>query len=401
MLAVGACLGMAAWALPVLFVHRTGGSEPVVARDSLVIDTVRRGTLERSVAAAGKLAADRIRIVATVADGIVSDVPVRAGARVDAGTVIARLENPDLDVAVADAAAQLDASRAEVRSAREEAAGTRLDAESVLRTARAEDARAAVEAHADTQLHERGLIGELQYRSALIKASEDRDLVAIAHLKIAVGSSVADAKIAAAQARVDQLSSLLAARRAQRATLVVRAGAAGIVESVAVDPGQRVASGAEFARIAGEHDLKAVLQVAESDMRGVMSGLRARIVAGNVTAIGRTVRIAPAAQNGSVAVDVALEGLPPSARPDQNIDGTIVFERVERALSVARPASAIDGSHVTMYRLDHDGTRVYRTNVSLGAGSPDRARILSGLSAGDRVIVSDSSALTAPVIRIQ
>lgn len=396
-----ALAALAAFMLPVLFAHRSA-AEPSVARASLTIDTVSAGPLERSVTAAGILEPDRVRVVATVADGIVQTVSIRPGSRVAADTIIARLDNPDLAVAVADSAAQLAAANADVRSARAEAAGASLDRATILRSARAEDARASVEASADTSLHAQGLVGDLQYRSALIKSSEDHDLVALAHSKISVGAADAAAKVAAAQARVEQFSAALAARRAQLETLAVRAGAAGVVQSVAVDPGQRVTSGSELARIADERSLKAVLQVAESDVRGVAPGLQARIVASDAgTMRGRVSRIAPAAQNGTVAVDVVLEGLPQGARSSQNVDGTIVISRVAQALSLARPATVADAGPVMLYRLDRDGTHAYRTAVRVSAGSDDRARIRSGLHAGDRVIVSDTSAFEAPILRIQ
>jgi multidrug efflux pump subunit AcrA (membrane-fusion protein) len=396
-----ALVAIAAWTLPALYARRPA-AEVAVSRDSLVIDTVTHGTLERSVTAAGVLVPDRVRIVATTADGIVADLPIRAGTRVTADTTIARLENPDLKVAVIDASAQLDAARADVTSAREEAAAARLDEKAALRSARAENARASVEAVSDSELHRRGLIGDLQYRTAIIKSSEDRDLVAIANSKISVGAADADAKVAAAQARVDQFAASLAARRAQEATLIVSAGAPGIVQSVVVDPGQRVASGTELARIAGDRDLKAVLQVAESDMRGVVPGLRTRIVASEGSSVAaRVARIAPAAANGTVAVDVALEKLPPGARADQSVDGTIVIDHMPNVLSIARPVAASGDGLVALYRLDHDGTRAYRTEVRLGSGSDARARVLSGLAAGDRVIVSDTSAYDAPTLRIQ
>jgi HlyD family secretion protein len=403
-LAIGALVavggGAALWSGPSLLWRRTAEG-PAVARTSLVIDTVTRGTLENDVSAAGVLVPDRVRIVASNADGIVADLAVRPGSRVSADTTIARLENPDLNVAVVDAAAQLAAARADVQSARAEAAAARLDEDSVLRSARAEDARASVEASSDTDLHRSGLIADLQYRAAVIKSSEDHDLVAIAQSKISAGEADSAAKIASAQARVDQLAAELAARQAQLDTLVVRAGAAGVVQSVAVDPGQRVTSGTEFARIAGDHDLKAVLQVAETDVRGVAPGQRVRVTASDAgAAIGRVTRIAPAAQNGTVSVDVSLDALPGGARADQNIDGTIVLDRIPHALSLAHPATASDASRAALYRLDRDGTHAYRTEVILASGSDDRARIVRGLNAGDRVIVSDTSSFDAPTLRI-
>jgi HlyD family secretion protein len=342
-----------------------------------------------------------VHVVASLADGVALGAPVRAGTRVSADTMLVRLANPDLAVAVVDAQAQLAAARAEVRSARAEADATRLDEDAALRSARAENEGAEVEYSADRDLSRQGLIGDLQTRSAQIKAAEDRDLVTIARDKIVSGGADSAAKIAVSQARVDQLTAELAARRAQLATLVVRAGASGTVQSIAIDPGQRVSSGTEIARIADDRDLKAVLQIAESDVRGVAPGQLVRIVASDAgQTLGRVTRLAPAAQNGTVAVDVALDRIPPGARADQNVDGTVIIRRAANVLSLARPANANDGSRIALYRLDRDATHAYRTEVTLGYGSDDRVRILSGLNAGDRVIVSDTSALDAPILRI-
>ncbi len=389
-----------AWLLPGLFARRAA-NEPTIARDGLVVDTVTRGTLERSVTAAGVFVPDRVHVVASLADGVALGAPVRAGTRVSADTVLVQLANPDLAVAVVDAQAQLAAARAEVRSARAEADATRLDEDAALRSARAENDGAEVEYSADRDLNRQGLIGDLQTRTAQIKAAEDRDLVTITRDKIASGGADAAAKVAVAQARVDQLAAELAARRSQLATLVVRAGASGTVQSIAIDPGQRITSGMEIARIADDRDLKAVLQIAESDVRGIAPGERVRIVASDAgQTLGRVTRLAPSAQNGTVAVDVALDRIPPGARADQNVDGTVVIRRAANVLSLARPANANDGSRIALYRLDRDATHAYRTEVTLGYGSDDRVRILSGLNAGDRVVISDTSAFDAPTLRI-
>lgn len=216
--AVLVAVGAGIWAVPVLF-ERHGGGGPAVARDSLVIDVVRRGPLERDVVAGGTLAPDRVHVVATIADGSIAMVPVRPGTHVEAGSVIATLANPDLAVAVEDAAAQLDAARAEVRSAREAAAAAHLDAESVLRTASAASARASQTARSYIKLYAGGLVGELQYRGSLIDRGEKRDLLTIARSQIGVGTAAAAAaKVAAAQAKVDELAATLAERRAQLAS---------------------------------------------------------------------------------------------------------------------------------------------------------------------------------------
>jgi len=397
--ALAAFFALAILTLPWLL--RRSPAVPVLDRGTLIVDVARRGTLVRAVQAPGQLVPDRVQVVATSADGIVDDLPIRAGSHVDAGDVVAVLQNPDLEAAVVDVRAQLDAANADLRSVREEASASQLDQEATYRSAQAEATRSSEEARSYTKLHAAGLVGDLPFRETLIKADEDRGLRAIAYRKIAVDAAGADAKVAAADARVAQLQAQLQARRAEVETLVVRAGSAGIVQSVAVERGARVAAGTEIARIAEARDLKAVLAVAETDVHGIVPGMPASLdTNGGGTLVGHVARIAPAAQNGTIAVDVTLDAAAHGLRPDQSVDGTIELSRVRDAVSIARPANAGDNTTVMLYRLSRDGTRAVRTAVRLGTGSLDRVGVLSGLAPGDSVIISDTSTYDAPLLRI-
>jgi HlyD family secretion protein len=103
-------------------------------------------------------------------------------------------------------------------------------------------------------------------------------------------------------------------------------------------------------------------------------------------------RIDPAVQNGTVTVDVTLEGeLPRGARPDLSVDGTIQVERLDNVLHVGRPAYGQANSTVGLFRLTADGTEATRVNVRLGRTSVNTVEILGGLQPGEKVIISDMS----------
>ena len=58
------------------------------------------------------------------------------------------------------------------------------------------------------------------------------------------------------------------------------------------------------------------------------------------------------AHDGTVAVDVALDGaLPKGARPDLSVDGTIELDRLRNALYVGRPAYGDPGTVVGLFKL--------------------------------------------------
>jgi HlyD family secretion protein len=190
-------------------------------------------------------------------------------------------------------------------------------------------------------------------------------------------------------------------RRAELAALQVKAGRTGVLQSTAVQPGQQVTPGTVLARVADPTRLKAELRVPETQARDVAIGLPANVDTRNGVVAGRVVRVDPAVVNGTVLVDVALEGeLPRGARPDLSVDGTIVIEQLDDVLTVGRPAFGQPDSRVTLFKLSPDGDTATRVAVQLGRGSVHRIEVIEGLQEGDRVILSDMSTWDA-VDRVQ
>jgi multidrug resistance efflux pump len=377
--------------------------EPVLQRDSVVTDVVQRGPFAQSVRASGQLVSDRVFVVAAAGDGVVVSLPIRPGTVLSPQTVVATLANPDLEAAVINAQAQLGAAQAELGSVREQAGGTHLDLIAARTAAIAQAGEDANQAGADAELHAQGFIQDLVYREAVIKAEASHALVAIATEKIAVDAAQSRAKIAEAQAHVAQFQSELDASRQRLSTLTVRAGAAGVVQSVAIETGARLSAGAQIAEVADQRDLKAVLDVPETEAHSVAVGMPALIRIQSQSVAGHVVRINPSAQSGSVAVDVVPdESFPNGARPESSVDGTIRLTTERIAVSIARPAAAVDGQTTAVYRLVDGGTRAIRTLVKFGIGTDDRITILSGLAPGQTVIISDTSAVgDASSIRLQ
>jgi len=94
-----------------------------------------------------------------------------------------------------------------------------------------------------------------------------------------------------------------------------------------------------------------------------------------------------------VTVDVTIDDpLPPGARPDLSVDGTIILENLKDVLYVGRPVHGQSDSTVGLFKIDPDGSEAQRVNVKLGRSSVNQIEILDGLKVGDKVILSDMSA---------
>jgi len=208
--------------------------------------------------------------------------------------------------------------------------------------------------------------------------------------KIAVDSS--QSRLLAAKSQVDQAKATYGLRISQSQSLRVRAGITGVLQLVPVEEGQNVAIGTNVARVADPKKLKAEVKIAETQAKDIVIGQKATIDTRNGVVTGHVSRIDPSVQNGTVTVDAVFdEPLPPGARADLSVDGTIELENLKDVLYVGRPVHGQQDSTISLFKITPDGSEATRTNVKLGRSSVTTIEVLSGLQVGDKVILSDMS----------
>src|SRR6185503_12879657 len=162
-------------------------------------------------------------------------------------------------------------------------------------------------------------------------------------------------------------------------SLHVRAGIDGVLQRVEVQAGQRVAAGTILARVARPDRLKAEVRVAETQAKDLLAGQRAEIDTRTGVVAARVARIDPAASNGTVLVDLGIDGpLPAGARPDLTVDATIELERIADVVSVARPVRAQEHAAGSVFRVSADGKHAKRVNVEFGRASTTAIEIRRG-----------------------
>ncbi len=368
---------------------------PTVERATVWIDTVKRGPMLRQVRGLGTLVPvdEARRWVPASTQGRVERIVLRPGVQVTPDTIVLELSDPQVQQALNDADQQLRASEADFNSLK-----ARLDAETLNQRAqaaivRADFQNAQTEREMNEGLAKDGLVSTLVLRQSVVRAESLKTRDAIETDRLKVSAQSARAQLASAQALVDQRKSNLALRRQQVDQLRVRAGMSGVLEQVPVEVGQQVAPGTNLVRVADPTRLKAELRIAETQAKDLTIGQIAQVDTRNGIIPGKVIRIDPAATNGTVTVDVALEGpLPRGARPDLSVDGTIELERLDNVLFVGRPAFGQEQSTVGLFKLDKDTGEATRAQVQLGRSSVNTIEILGGLAEGDEVVLSDMSA---------
>ncbi|MBC8123316.1 MAG: HlyD family efflux transporter periplasmic adaptor subunit [Gemmatimonadaceae bacterium] len=363
---------------------------PSVERSTIWVDTVRRGPMLRAVRGLGKLVPEQIRWVPALSSGRVERILARPGAAVRPDTVLLVLSNPELQQSAVDAQLQLKAAEAEAVNLKVELTSQQLNQRAQAAIVQSDYKQAMLQAAVNEELATQGLISQLTVRLSRVKVEELATRNTLELQRIKISQEAIRSRLAVQQTKIAQLRNLTALKQSQIEALRVRAGIDGVLQQLPVEVGQQVTPGTNLARVADPRRLKAELKIAETQAKDVQLGQVALIDTRNGTVSGRVKRIDPAVLNGTVTVDVSMDGnLPGGARPDLSVEGTIELERLRDVLYVGRPAFGQAMSTVELFKLEKDGENAVRVPVKLGRSSVTTIEILKGLEAGEQVILSD------------
>lgn len=365
---------------------------PSVERATLWIDSVARGTMVRQVRAPGTLVPEQMRYIPAIAGGRIETIHVRPGTAVMAGTVLLEMSNPEVELQALTAMQQLTAAEGSLASLRTSLETQKLNQQGVVAQIRSQYNEAKRTAQVTEVLDKQGLSSVNEAGRARDNVAELEERLKIEQDRLRVIAGSIDEQIALQKSQVERLRSIVRSQQARVASMRVTSGADGVLQELPFEPGQWVNPGTIIGRVAQPGKLKAVLRVPETQARDIVLGQKTSIDTRNGIVAGRVIRVDPAVQNGTVQVEVALEGeLPRGARADLSVDGTIEIERLENVLYVGRPAYGQAESTVGIFKLDPDNTTARRVNVKLGRSSVNTIEVVQGLDVGDKVIISDMS----------
>ena len=372
-------------------VSRLKPAAPSVDRAVVWIDSVKQGNLVVQVRGSGTLTPEDIRWIPAITQGRVERIVLRPGAQVKPDSVILVLSNPELEQQVREAQLAYQAAQAAFVNRKAELQTGLLSQEADTANIEASYKQAALELEANEKLAKDGLVSDIQLKQKRSAAEELKNRLDLAQKRLVIAQQGVQSQLAPQEADVNQKKAAWDLKRQQLEDLKVKAGMAGILQLVPVEVGAQVAPGTNLARVANPNDLKAELRIAETQTKDIRIGQPAEVDTRNGVVKGHVSRIDPASNGGTVGVDVIMdEPLPPGARPDLSVDGTIRLDELKDVVIVGRPAFGQENSTVTIFKLLPSGEAV-STKVKLGRASVNQIQVLDGLKPGDQVILSDMS----------
>lgn len=329
--------------------HGKGADAPASAAQAPVVTVISpgRSTVSNSVSATGSLAARVEMPVGVVGEGgAVTRVLVQPGDWVRAGQVLATVERSVQTEQVRSLAAQVEVNRADAK----------------LAQAQLDRAKALVA---------RGFISQAD----IDQRTATRD---------------------AANARVNVAIAQLAEQRARTGRLDIRAPAAGLVLTRAVEPGQIVSAGSAILfRMAKHGEMEMLAQLSEGDLATIRPGNGATVtpVGGTAQFAGRVWQVSPVVDS-QTRQGIARIAIPynPAIRPGGFASATIVSGT---GYAPMLPESAVQSDEKGNYVYVVNGRdEVQRRDVKIGQVTDVGVAILNGLNGDERIVASAGAFLT-------
>jgi HlyD family secretion protein len=366
---------------------------PSVDNGTIWTDAVKRGPMLREVRGLGTLVPETILLIPAATDGRVDKRYILPGTPVKAGTSILDLSNPELQQTALDAEYQLKGAQANLEQTRALLENQLMDKRTQAASVSSAYHTALLDKETNEKLAANGLVSDLIYKKSQVAASELEKQDDLAQKEVETFQNSIASQVAVQQASLDEKRAMYELKKSQLDQLHVRPGIDGVLQELNVEVGQKVTMGTVLARVAQPSHLKAQLKIAETQAKDITIEQKALVDTHNGIIAGHVTRIDPAVVNGTVTVDVGLDGaLPPGARPDLSVEGTVEIERLADILYVGRPVHGEANSTVGLFKVVDDGKEAVRVQVQLGRSSVNTVEIVKGLEVGDKVILSDMSA---------
>lgn len=383
-------LFLAVVSILVLISYLNRSDTQTMKKSDIIIGVVNKGNFQIEVQGYGKFISNKQKIITSLSDATVKEIFIRPGNKVNENSIIAKLENPELLQKYNNEIQELSQVNANLRQLKLNHRRNLLNEESKFEDLVAKSQISNLYVVAHEKLVESGTISKITYESRKLESKLFDKQVVIQKQRINQLNLSNNEEINIQLEKIKQQEDILNIAKNKLEGLVITAGMEGVLQRLSIELGQSISQGQEIALIGSTEDLIAIIRVPQIRANMIKIDQVAKIDTHQGLIQGRIARIDPRVENNTVSVEVEfLEKLPKSVRPEMNVEGVIIVERLNDVYYIDRPVNSISNSNGTLYKVLKTQNRAQRQQVQFGKGSDKMIEILSKVMIGDEFILSD------------
>jgi multidrug resistance efflux pump len=350
-----------------------------------------QGLIEEKILRTGDIAPYTQVTIYSKVQGWVENINVREGDRVKEGQVLVTLDIREAEAAVAQAQANLEASRARVQQVKATAEET---VQSQIQQTKANLELAEADWRRFQELHEKNFISRQQLDEARTKYN-----VAQAAYNLALNSlrqRTWETDLALAEAQVRQAKAALDLTQAQLQNLIILSPMNGGVTKRYVDPGTMVKDTTPILNLMDLSQMKMVVNVIEREFIHLQKGQPVNIT---VTAFpertftGKIEIINPALELQSRTAEIQISIPNPGFLLKPGMFGRVEILLRSNPQAILVPIQSVISEQNQDWVFVLEGTKAVRRPVKKGVVRDAAVEILQGIRQGDQVITTGHSAL--------
>lgn len=378
-------LGGAAWFAAPGF-SSLYSSDFTVSQEQLRFAQVVRGDLQRDLAVQGKVVAAVSPTLFASYDGTVT-LNVKAGDQVSEGQVLATIDSPELK-------ARFEQEMSRQQELKVEVGRQEIETKAALLDNRQRTELASVDLEVATTKSQRA---EASIKNSLIskeRYEEDQVLLKKAQLQFThaqqnekLQKEKLEFELAAKQLQLERQQYVVNDLQRQIQALDLRSPLNGVIGAVNIREKEAVSKNQSLISVVDLTAFEIEVSIPESYADDLGVGLATEISFNGQNHLGELTAISPEVINGQVAGRVRFsDATPEGLRQNQRVNARVLIESRENVLKVRRGAFVESGGGLVAYVVNDKSAM--RTPIQVGAKSIGEVEIISGLTEGDRIIIS-------------
>ena len=360
-----------------------------VNADTLVVGDVIDGEFNDYIRVSGQVQPMTTIQISPQEGGIVQEIIIEEGSKLQAGDEILRLSNDNLDLQILNSEAELAEKENLLRNTLISMEQQRLSVQQEKLQLQVEVKRLQRKYEQNKALYEDDLIA----REEFLLAREDYELAA-GRLQLVQERALQDSlyrsvEIKQMEESLDNMRLNMQMIRRRKDKLTIKSPIDGELGLLDVVLGQSVASGAKIGQINQIGSYKIEAQIDEHYIDRVSAGLEATFERQHESFAAVIRKVYPEVRDGKFKADFKFSGEQPgNIRTGQTYYLNLQLGQAENAILVPRGTFYQRTGGKWIYVLSPEGGKAVKRDIRIGRQNPQYYEVLEGLQAGEKVIIS-------------
>ena len=370
-------------------IFRDDASTLRINGDMLTVSEVKAGEFNDYIRVSGQVHPMTTIQLSPREAGIVEEIVIEEGTQVNAGDVIIRLSNDDLDLEILNSEANLAEKENALRNTMIQMEQEKMQLSLNILELETEVKRKGRALESQKRLFDDGLIGKEEY----LRSEEDYTLfckkLEVTLARAEQDSMYRNVQIQQMQESLKNMKINMQRIRMRKDNLEVKAPIDGELGLLDVVLGQSVGSGMKIGQINATGSYKIEAQIDEHYIDRVFAGLSATFERQNETYDAVIRKVYPEVRNGKFQADFKFsEEQPANIRTGQTYYLNLQLGQPESAILIPRGTFYQKTGGKWIYVVAPDGGKAVKREIRIGRQNPQYYEVLEGLEPGEKVITS-------------